>query len=247
MSRLHQVLAVEADLEGKYRRICEETIKTFGKSEMFRGSHRKLVSFAENAPEWPEENSELTTTVDERLEYTAGPIVSYFDALLQKEATNQDAVADLVVNGVLIGTALPATFLLGLESRLKYVRKVYESIPTLAVGTKWELAPEKGKDIYAMTYPEEKLKSELTFKSQVLVEPTEHHPAQIEKWQEQMPVGKFVKNVWCGMITSSQKSALLQNIDDLLKGVKMARQQANSVEVKKLSIGAGIVSFINTF
>lgn len=247
MSKLHQVLAVESDLEGKYKRICEETIKTFSKAEMFRGSHRKLVSFAENAPDWPEENAELTTTVNERLEYTAGPVVSYFDALLQKEATNQNATADLVVNGITIGTALPATFLLGLESRLKYIRKVYEAIPTLAVGTKWEPAPDKGPNIFAMAYPEEKLKSELTFKSQILVEPTEHHPAQIEKWQEQMPVGKFVKNVWCGMITSNQKSILLQNIDDLLKGVKMARQKANSVEVQKLSIGADIMSFINTF
>jgi len=254
MAKLHQLLAVEADLEGKYKRICEESKKTFGKPAMFMGYHRKLESFSDDAPEWPEENQEMATTVHDRIKYTQGHIESYLDALAQKESTNQVAVADLVVRGTTLATAVPATFLLGLESRLKYVRGVYEALPTLQAGTEWKLAPDKGANIFAMVHPEEKLKTELTFKSQVITEAQfppagragNSIPAQFEKWQEQLPVGKFVKNVWCGMITTAEKSRLLDNIDTLIRATKMARQKANSTEVKKVQVGQAIMDFINT-
>ncbi len=245
MAKLHQLLAVEADLEGKYKRICEETKKTFGKGAMFTGFHRKLESFAEEAPAFPEENQEMTTTVHDRLVYTQEHIASYLDALVQKETTNQSAVADLVVNGTTIITGAPATFLLGLETRLKYIRGIYEGIPTLQAGTSWKEATDKGANIYEAVHPEEKLKTELTFKSQILVQPTEHHPAQIEKWQEQVPVGKFIKTTWCGMVTTAEKAQLLENIDVLLRATKMARQKANSTQVVKVQVGNAIMDFIN--
>lgn len=245
MSRLHQLLAVEPDLEGKYKRICEESKKTFGKAAMFTGFHRKLVSFSDDAPEFPEENSAMETTVHERLDYTAGPIAAYFDALLQKECTNQNASANLVVDGIPLATAVPATFLLGLEKRLKAVRAVYETIPTLQAGFEWKPSVDKGTGVWDLVHPEEKLKTEMQFKSQVLYEATANHPAQIEKWQEQTPVGKFVKNIWCGMITSHEKSALLERIDKLIVATKKARQKANSENVVKTSIGQNLINFIN--
>jgi len=252
-AKLHQILAVEADLEGKYKRICEESKKTFGKPAMFTGHHRKLVSFDDNAPDFPEENQAMGTTVNERIEYTAKSITKYFDALLHKESTNQIAVADLTVQGTLIAEKIPATFLLALESRLKYVRGVYESIPTLPTGTEWRIAEDKGGDIFDMVHPEEKLKTELVFKSQVITKaefpPTgsagDSIPAHVEKWQEQTPVGKFVKNIWSGMITTARKAELLSRIDSLIRETKMARQKANSTEVVNNNIGQSIMNFIN--
>lgn len=249
MAKLHQVLAVEADLEGKYKRVSEESKKTFGKAAMFTGFNRKLVLFAEaaeGAAEFPEENASLETTVAERLAYNAKAISKYLDAVMQKEATNQVASAQLMVRGVVIADDVPATMLLALESRLKYIRGIYEAIPTLPAGTEWEPSTTRGDNIWDMVHPEEKLKTELTFKSQIIVEPTEHHPAQIEKWQEQMPVGKFVKKIWSGMITTAKKSELLDKIDALIKAVKMARQQANSTKVLETKIGQSVMDFINS-
>lgn len=248
MGKMHQLLAVESDLEGKYKRICEETKKAFAKPALFTGYHRKLELFVDDdGMTYPEEHHDMTTTVKKRLEYTGGPIKEYFDALYQKEATNQVAKADLVVDGKVIGEQLPATFLLALESRLKYVRQVYEHAPTLQAGIAWRKSEDKGSDVWEMVHPEEKLKTKLTFKSQVLVEPTEHHPAQIEKWEEQEPVGKFVKYVWSGALTSEDKSQALERIDKLIRAVKQARQKANNVEVVKGNIGQAIVGYINGF
>jgi hypothetical protein len=247
MAKLHELLAVEADLDGKYKRIAEETSKTFkGRPAHFMGSIRTYHPFDDDDKvEYPEEYQALATTVEERLNYTAKAIEPYFDALLQKESTNQVAKADLVVDGEVIAKDLPATFLLGMESRLKFIRKVYEQIPTLPVSVDWEKDESWGKNVYRMTHPEEKLKTAKQFKSQVLYEATEHHPAQIEKWDENVAVGKFVKRIWSGAISSADKSRLLGRIDKLIIAVKKARQRANTTEVIKSKVGGKILDFIH--
>jgi len=253
MPKLHQLLAVESDLEGKYKRICEESKKVFSKPALFIGSHRKLESFEENDVKHPEENQEMTTTVYERVNYTAGAVEAYLDAIYQKEATNQVAKADLVIGDKVIIADVPATFLLALESRLKYVRGVYETMPTLGVGISWRPSESKGNGIWEMEHPEEKIKTKMTFKSQILVPaqfPKEGEsgtslPAQIEKWEEQVAVGKFVKNIWCSLITSSQKAKVLERIDNLINGAKMARQKANSTKAVTNKVGANLLNYIN--
>ncbi len=246
MSRLHQVLAIESDLEGKYKRTCEETKKVFGKASMFTGSHRTLELFDDSdTTKYPDEHLAMTTTVKERVAYTSEAISDYLDALFQKEATNQEASADLTVNGVSIGMSLPATFLLALESRLKYIRSIYEALPTLQSGIEWKPSTDKGEGIWDMVHPEEKIKTKMAWQHQVLVPPTKEHRAEIEKWEEQLPVGKFVKHVWCSLLTSHEKSEVLGRIDKLIQAVKQARQRANTQNIVKGNVGKSIMQFIN--
>lgn len=243
--KLHQLLAVESDLEGKYKRICDETVKVFGKGSMFTGYIRKLELFDDSdKTAYPDEHLHMATTVKERLDYNDESVVDYFDAILQKEATNQTAVADLVIGETVIGKALPATFLLGMESRLKNLRAVYEAMPTLQVGIDWKRSETKGEDVWEQVHPEEKLKTKMMVQHQVLVDPTPQHRAEIEKWEEQIPVGKFVKNIWCSMITSEEKSDVLGRIDKLINAVKKARQEANGVPTVDIHVGKNIVDFI---
>ncbi len=244
--KLHELLAVEADLEGRARTIMEETRKVFkDKPALFMGAVRTYQPFVEDGISYPEEHQSLTTTVGEKLDYAGEAIARYYDAILQKESTNQVATADLVVNGALIAENLPATFLLGMETRLRKLRDVYAMIPTLAVGTEWQLDEGKGKGVYSTVHPEEKMKTQRTTKSAVLYEATEHHPAQIDKWEETENVGKYVKHIWSGMVTPSRKSELLDRIDTLIGAVKKARQRANAVEVMNVSIGKKLIDFIN--
>lgn len=248
MAKLHELLAVEGDLEGTYKKILEETTTTFAKKPgLFFGFSKELEMFADSAGglETPNEYQELTDTVHSKLEYTASSVKRYFDAVLQKEMTNQTARADLVVDGKVIADLLPATFLLGLETKLKALRKVYEAIPTLAPGKKWVPDPTKGEHVYLTDRPDEKFKTAKTFKHKVLYEATDKHPAQIEKWEETENVGKYVTTTWSGMLTSAEKSEMIGRLDKLLRAVKKARQRANTAEVVKGSIGDKLFAFIN--
>ena len=224
--KLHELLAVEGDLEGQAKKILSETARTFAnKAEHFIQTDKVCEMFEEGAQPAPPEHFEMVTTVLDKLTYTNGYLSKYIDALVQKESTNQVAVADLVVDGVTIGTNLPATFLLGLENRLKSWRVAYDVIPTLAPGKAWVKDDSLGrKGVFRDSHPEEKLKTAKKFQHQVLVEaqfPKEGEagvslPAQIEKWEEQVPVGKFVTQRWCSMMSPGEKSDILERFDKLI-------------------------------
>ena len=191
-----------------------------------------------------QEGKEMVTTVLDKLEYTAESIAPYFDVLVQKETTNQHATANLMVDGIEIAKDLPATFLLGLENRLKIVRGVYEQIPTLAPGIKWEKDPTR-PNTYRTEKPEVTSKTEKTFIVKVLYEATKEHPAQVEKIPENATVGLYEKQTWCGMLSPAEKSDLLGRIDRLIRAVKQARQRANNTEVVNVKIGEKLFNFIN--
>jgi hypothetical protein len=251
MAKLHELLAVEGDLENTFKKTVEEGKTTFTKrGDHFIGKTRTLEMFDEKEQSLNTvDHLNLETTVPKKLEYVFGHIARYFDAVLQKETTNQGAIADLVIkdeNGteLFVAAGLPATFLLGLESRLKIVRDMIMTIPTLQPSIEWTHDDTLDKDVWKAVHKEEKFKTAKQFQHQILVAPTKEHPAQIEKWEEQKPVGKYTTETTCGMLSTAQKSNLLARVDLLMREVKKARQRANTTEVVKNKIGKEISALI---
>lgn len=248
MSQLHELLAVEGDLEGTYKKVIEETKTNFTKHpDRYFGQHVRVEPFDENAPKEADVHKELDDTVPSKLKYTQDSIVRYLDAVLQKERTNQDAKADLVVDGVTVAKDVPATFLLGLETKLKVVRQsIYESIPTLQPGIKWEKDETQGSDVYRRVQPEEKFRTKKVMKNHVVAEATKEHPAQVQVYTEDEKVARIITDTWCGMISPAEKSVLLGRVDKLIRAVKKARQKANITEVVKVTIGKELFGYINS-
>lgn len=245
MSKLHELLAVESDLENIYKTMLTETQNAFSKKpHLFFGYEKHLENFNEDQIETPREYQEITTTVNDKLDYTNKHIIKYFDAVLQKELTNQQAFADIIIDGIVIATNMPTTFLLGLESKLKNVRNLYDAIPTLPPGIAWENDNMKGENIFKMTHPEKKYKTAKTFRHKILYEATEHHPAQIEKWEENENIGMYITDKWCGFITPLEKSLLLKRLDKLIRAIKQARQRGNNKEVVKNNIGEIFFNYV---
>jgi len=247
MGKLHELLAVEGDLQGTAKKLAEEAIKTFSKPNHFLSSHQHVAMFEAEKQDKvvADVYQEMDTTVAAKLDYLSEAVAKYFDAVLQKEMTNQKAVADLVIGGATIGNNIPATFLLGMETKLRELRQVYEAIPTLAPGIPWELDETLGKGVYRMKHADEKIKTAKTFQFRVLYEATDKHPAQIEKWEDQVPVGKIITNVTSGMLSPADKSALLGRLDRMIQAVKRARTKANMVDAVEESIGARMFCYIN--
>jgi len=247
-AKLHEILAVLADLEGTAKKVREEAIITFLKKQNhFNGHHKTLKMFEEarkQEEEAAEEHRPLVTTVERKLGYIQKSQIKHYDTVLQQEATNQQAKADLVVDGEVLGENLPATFLLGMESRLKTLRAVFDSIPTLDPSTEWHKRKGNEAGVYTAVYPETSKRDEKAIKHQVLVPPTEQHPAQVEKWTENHTVGMYSVLKESGMISPAEKSQYLEKIDELIQATKKARQRANSTEVVKKSIGKKLFDYI---
>lgn len=246
-AKLHQLIAVEGDLEARRKKFREDTIKVFReKQNLFEGSVKTLAWFDEKEKtEWPDEHQHMTDTVKAQLDFYAESEIPYIDAVAQKDATNQTAVADLIVDGVTIAEKLPATFLLGMETKLVQIRELYSFIPTLKVGMEWKPSMDKGPEVFELVHPEETLRTAKKFQHQVLVAPTDKHPAQVEKWEEQVPVGKFTKHRWCSAFTSERKAQMLNRLDKLIMAVKKARQAANSAAVVDVHVGKKMFDYIH--
>jgi len=253
MSKLHEVLVVEGELAGVFKNILQETLTTFDKKpDHFQGFDKKLELFAaERKAEEVDEHKEVTETVPSKLVYMFGHVVRFIDCNLQKESANQAATADVIVvdetTGVAttIGTSLPATFLLGLETKLKLIREVLQAIPTVPPGFTWtaEVNAEKS-GLWRRNEIEVRQKTEKVVKPVVLYPATDKHPAQVKELSEDVQVGKYTTMHYNGMLTPLDKSRLLGRVDALARAVKQARQRANAVEVPQVAVGKAIQDFI---
>lgn len=246
MAKLHEILAVEGDLEATAKKITNEAINTFSKKpEHFVEMQRDLKMFDDDRQrENTSERKEMVTTVADKLKYVRGSVGRYLNAFATKEATNQVAKADLVVNGETLLESVPATVLLGLESKLKHLRAMYETIPTLQPGIRWDHEPTI-ENVYVQAKPEERFKTEKTLKYKILHEATKEHPAQIETWYSDDPVGQITVQHWCGMLSPAEKSQLLRRLDELIRATKKARQRANTADVVDLEIGDLVFDYIH--
>lgn len=248
MGKQHELLAVEGDLQGTAKKVIEEAIQTFSKrADHFQGNIKTLTMFYEARQETEggvTERKELVSTVDEKLGYVFGHINKYYDAVLQKESTNQIAKADLVLDGNVIAKDLPATFLLGLESKLKGLRSMIEAIPTLPPGISWEPDASAKSGVFKTSHPITTYKTEKRIQHKVMYEATKEHPAQIQAWNEDEKIGKYSTEQSSGMLTTSEKSNRLTRVDKLIQAVKKARQRANNIEVVKGKIGKTLTDYI---
>lgn len=244
MGKLHELIAVESTAAGNYARSIDETLKSLDRGDLFvKTTVSKEYFDAADAEKLNiVETKEITTTVKERLRWFAGPVIKYYDILVQKDATNQKAVADLEVNGVLIAKDVPATTLLALETKLQDIRKVISVAPTLQAGVLWDKDVSQG--LWKAREAIVSFSSKKTAKPVVLYEATKEHPAQVKEVFEDVPVAKISKNTYSGMLTSEEKAKLLSRVDALLEASKIARQRANSTEVVKSEIGKNIVDYL---
>lgn len=231
-TKLHELLAVESDLHKTATAMLEETQNTFAKkADHFQGQVRTVNYLKEERQaENTTDTKALVTTVSERLDYAFKHIGRYYDAVLQKELANQAAVADLTFRGQMIAERVPATFLLGMEDRLKKLRDVIAAAPTLNPALDWTLNGDEGSEIYVADSPTQ-MKTEKQLEYKVIVPATDKFPAQVEKWTADINVARVETKHTSGMWTPRRKAEVLSNLDELLREVKRARQRANTVEV----------------
>lgn len=245
MAKLHELLAVMADTTNAAQAVTNETTTVFAKKvDHFRGSS-KTVTFFDGAREGENtaETKQIVTTVDDKLSHTFKIVGRHYDALLQLEEANGRAKADLVVDGTTIMKDVPATFLLGMENRLKSVREMIIAIPTLEMSIKWSADANLGDGFYRAE-PLIAMKGEKTLKFLTVAEATPQHPAQVEKWNEDVPVARIETTHTSSMITPHEKSAMLMRCDKMISAVKKARQRANTVDVTDMSIAKEIFGYI---
>jgi hypothetical protein len=186
--------------------------------------------------------TKVETTVPDSLNYLGCILGTYWDVMFQKEATNQLAKADVVLdNGAVLLKDVPVTFLLCMENRLKDLRPVIDAIPTLQPGINWTLDKSYALSNVYKTPDNFDVKTKEDTEYRIVAQSTDKHPAQVVPVKTQFNIGRYVTVDWSGMISPAEKARLLEHFDKVTMAVKQARQRANSVEAISDKVGDKLV------
>ena len=250
MTKLHELLAVEQGLGETANRITKDTVRNLsGRAAIFKGMTKTHTMFAEESQHMvqAQENLEVQSTVDEQLSFLNNNLAAYWDVSLQKEAANQSAVADIIIDGTVISSNVPSITLLGLEKKLTSLLAVYNAIPTLDAAVAWEIDPNYAKPgVFRTKYATERQQSATTRDFKEISPATQHHKAQIAEVEKTEVVGKYTITDFSGAVPSVVKAEKLAKLTILIQAVKQARQRANGTEVDtSRTIGADLLNFIN--
>lgn len=240
--KLHELIAVEPDLKGTAEKIVQEAIVTFTKKDAhFMGQKRRYEKLFEHEGDQPDEDKPIVTTVAEKLKYTFSVVGKALDALASKEVTNTAAKADVLLDGQAIIQALPAVVLINLENQFKKLREMLGHIPTLDPSENWRW--DESLNQYVAD-DKVTLRTKKVLKNHVKYEATKEHPAQVETYTEDVPVGKFFTKKFSGMLTPAEKSAMLERIDNVIRAFKEARERANDIQVQETKIAGKLFSYL---
>ena len=237
-THLHELLAVEQEKKASAERARSKSIETFrSKQSHFTGIRRTFTPFAvdeergEQAGERLEAQTNLVKTVMEELQHTFGVLSHAIDVGFQLDEANTRAKADLVIDGRVLSTDVPATFLLQMERRLGEVRALLKEVPTFDPVRRWEPDFSADKAHVLRSEVVTTIRKQRTRQYNVMVEATKEHPAQVDIVETDKPVGEIKSYEWTGMLSPGKKAALLAQLERLLTGIKQARSRANLTPV----------------
>lgn len=247
MPKLHELLAVEANLEGQMNKTRGELVNTFEKKRhLFEEKRVTFRPIAEGEEEVTESRSDIQSTVPQELDWVSAFFIKALDASYQVAEANTAARADVILEDeaeTVILRQVPATTLLELEKRMAEWQHLLSSIPTLDPAKGF--APDPTRTNVFQARPVTKTRTKKVNKPVVLYDATDKHPAQVQLATEDVPVGALSEQEWSGLITPARKAELLGRVEMLIRAIRRARSRANETEVDKTKkIGSTLLRFL---
>ncbi len=232
MAKLHELLAVSGNLEGQAQKCVTDLKDSFSKKHhLFVERTVTFTSNKEGAEPVTEEHLELQTTVPRELRWVGEMLIRLLDADHAINEANTVARADVQLeDGAVLLKDMPATSLLELEKRMKWLHDLIATAPTLDPAKGFKPDEEKGNDVYRAREVVRTRTQKMT-RPIVLYDATDKHPAQTQLITDDVPVGTIRGMEWSGMITPAHKAELLDRCERLTRAVKRARSRANDVEL----------------
>ena len=241
--RMAKHIAVEKEIKSAWEKIKAETFKVFKGSDLFVGMEKTYTPKSDSEEPLPPVKKEAVTTVSERLTWTQKFMVPLLDYELTRDAGNMSAKADIKIGDNVIISQVPVTTLLSLEKRLKELREIYDSAPTLDLSREWKKSPQNPR--FMQHGPVTTYRSKKVTKGVILAPATEKFPANVEKVVEDVQIGTFQETILSGALSPGDKAKYLNRIDQLIAAVQVAREEANEVMVTPTQMGNDLLKFIH--
>ncbi|MFC5187846.1 DUF7873 family protein [Actinomadura harenae] len=241
MPKLNQIIAVEKGVKSRTQRELTDAYHELQKPALLSGLSRTYRPRDEDGETMPAESTRVQVKAEDALRDVARALTRLFDVTATKDWANRDAVADVVVDGRTLLTAVPVPYLLFLEKQLTDLRTLVDKLPVLDPSESW--AYDESQDVWR-TEPVETARTKKIPRSHVLYEATKEHPAQVEMYTEDVVVGTWTKVTFSGALPARRVNVLRDRVERLQAAVKFAREEANATEVTDRKIGDAVFAFL---
>jgi hypothetical protein len=233
MPKLNQINAILTSRKSEAEKQVTEIYKLVQKEALFAGRQRTYrPTDEENGQKLPVESQRVQQKAGELIQKVAKIWADIWSLTLTQDTGNQSAKADLIIDGTAILKDVPITTLLYLDKQVNDLETFISKLPTPDPAEEWTHDPSSG---LLKSKATESVRSSKEPTVIVKYEATKEHPAQTEIFMKDLPVGTWTQILYSGAITADKKEAYLTKIRKLQEAIKIAREQANLLEIEKQS------------
>ena len=241
MPKLNQILAIEKGIKTDTFQKLTDSHHQLQKSSLMTGISKTYQSRDEEGEPLQPEFTKVQVNAEAVINETKDALSRLFDVTAIKDWANCIAKSDIVVDGRKVLEEVPATYLLFLEKQLTDIHTFVRKLPTLDSSENWIL---DGADGIWKTSPVETVRTKKIPRNHVKAEATEKHPAQVEVYMEDVPVGRWRTVKMSGALPSSRVAELLSRVEKLQAAVKFAREEANAVEATEVKVSEKLFDYL---
>ncbi|WP_437893700.1 DUF7873 family protein [Sorangium sp. So ce124] len=241
MPRLNQIIAIEKGVKARSHQRLTEAHHALQKPALLSGISRTYRSKDEEGEQLPPEATRVQAKAEDIIRSTVDILSELFDVTATKDYANCKARADVVVDGKVLLTGAPVTYLLFLEKQLVDMNTFIKKLPVLDASESWTFDPSA--DSWA-TEPVQTARTKKIPRNHVKAEATDKHPAQVEVYHEDVVVGYWKTVKFSGALPARRINELLDRVEKLQKAVKFAREEAKPQAVEEQKVGAAVLGYL---
>lgn len=241
LTKLHQINALVAGAKPRAQRTLTDAHHALQKAPVLSGISRTYRPRDDEGEQLPPESTRVQVVAARTIADMTAELGRLFDLQLTQDAGNTEARSDVVVDGTVVLADVPVTYLLWLDKQLTDLRTFVDKLPALDPSETWTW--DEARNCWASA-PVETVRSKKVPRNHVLAEATEKHPAQVQVFNEDVPVGNWTTVKLSGALPPAQIREYRSRITRLQDAVKVAREQANSVEVTDRAAGGAVLGFV---
>ena len=243
---LGQVVAVERRLRQKDNDTGKEMARRLGSEAQMKGLSKVYIPLDPEAPQSarePDKFQRVALTVTEALELAQQAAAPMLDMMITKDATNQEANADLIVGGTVVKEKVPVSFLLWLDGWLDEWRvKQIAILPVLNPTMRWH--PDNSRSGLWLGDTERVPRFLKKWTSLKLHDGNEKFKPEAQAIQDEVLVGHYDTVPMSGSITEDRKRQLMANVETLQAAVKDAIARANRTTAVETEIGQTLMGLL---
>lgn len=242
MPKLNQINAVVTARKGDAEKQITELYKLIQKEQLFAGRERTYRPLDEvNGQKLPPESQRVQQRADDLVRQAREKWTELWNLVLTQDTGNQQAKADIVVDGKAVLANVPITTLLFLDKQVNDLETFVSKLPTPDPAEEWSHDPNTG---LLRSRATESLRTSKEPTVIVKYEATEKHPAQTELFTKDVAVGTWTQILYSGCIPTDRKNAILIRVRKLQDAIKVAKEQANLLEVERQKAAEAILGFV---